>query len=56
MAVKGRSKTEIIEAFTRRIDNDIDSEFNEALAQVSRIVRLRLEDRMRESPIATGLG
>jgi OHCU decarboxylase len=56
MAVKGRSKTEIIEAFTRRLDNDIDSEFNEALAQVSRIVRLRLEDRMAESGISTDLG
>jgi OHCU decarboxylase len=56
MAVKGRSKDEIIEAFTRRLDNDIDSEFNEALAQVSRIVRLRLEDRMGESRIAAGLG
>jgi OHCU decarboxylase len=56
MAVKGRSKTEIIEAFTRRLDNDIDSEFNEALAQVSRIVRLRLEDRMGESRFATGSG
>ncbi len=46
MAVKGRTKAEIMEAFARRLDNDIDTEFNEALRQVSRIVRLRLEERM----------
>jgi OHCU decarboxylase len=46
MAVKGRTKAEILDAFARRLANDADAEFNAALAEISRIVRLRLEERM----------
>jgi OHCU decarboxylase len=46
MAIKGRSKAQIMEAFNRRLDQDIDTEFSEALAHISRIVRFRLEERM----------
>lgn len=44
MAVKGRSRQEILEAFERRIDNAPEAEIAEALTQVERIARLRLED------------
>jgi urate oxidase len=44
MAVKGRSKAEILGAFERRLANTADAEFAEALAQVERIALLRLKD------------
>ncbi len=44
MAVKGRSRAEILAAFEARVDNDADTEFREALAQVERIALLRLQD------------
>lgn len=44
MAVKDRTRQEILEAFERRITNDPAAEFAEALAQVERIARLRLDD------------
>ncbi len=44
MAVKGRNKTEILAAFQRRLENDAEAEFAEALSQVERIALLRLED------------
>jgi urate oxidase len=44
MAVKGRSKAEILAAFERRLGNDADAEFAEALAQIERIALLRLKD------------
>lgn len=43
LAVRGRSRGEILEAFRRRVGNDRDDEFAEALEQVHRIARLRLE-------------
>jgi OHCU decarboxylase len=42
MAVRGRSKAEILAAFERRLKNDAAAEFAEALAQVERIAYLRL--------------
>jgi len=44
MAVKGRDKAEILAAFERRLENDAEAEFAEALSQVERIALLRLED------------
>lgn len=44
MAVKGRSKDEIIAAFDARLQNGPDEEFARALDEISRIARLRLND------------
>lgn len=43
IAVRGLERSDIIEAFRRRVDNDRDTEFAEALQQVHRIARLRLD-------------
>lgn len=43
-AVKGRGKTDIIEALRRRTTSVPEPEFQEALRQVFRIARFRLED------------
>jgi OHCU decarboxylase len=47
LAVKGKTKGEIIQSFEKRIKHDSDAEFEEALRQIERIALLRLEDRMR---------
>ena len=44
IAVKGRTKDEILAAFQMRIDNDRETEFDTACAQVERIALLRLRD------------
>ncbi|MDH3589005.1 MAG: 2-oxo-4-hydroxy-4-carboxy-5-ureidoimidazoline decarboxylase [Gammaproteobacteria bacterium] len=44
MAVKGASRQQILEAFTKRIDNDIDAEFDRAIAEIHAIARLRLQE------------
>jgi OHCU decarboxylase len=46
MAVKGRSKGEIMAAFERRIAHDRDQEFATALSEISRIALLRLGDML----------
>ncbi len=46
LAVKGASKQAVIAAFENRIDNDVETERATALAQVERIFRFRLEDRV----------
>ena len=43
-AVKGRTKDEILEAFERRIANDVPSELAEALVQIEQIALLRLKE------------
>jgi len=43
LAVKGRNVPEIIANFRARVDNDVETEFKEALAQVNQIALLRLE-------------
>jgi len=45
-AVKGATKEAILAAFEARIDNDADTERAMALANVERIVRFRIEDRV----------
>jgi 2-oxo-4-hydroxy-4-carboxy-5-ureidoimidazoline decarboxylase len=42
MAVKGRRRDEILAAFERRLNNSVQTEFDEALDQIARIARLRL--------------
>ena len=44
MAVKGRSKGEILDAFETRIENDSETEFRTACGEVERIALLRLQD------------
>jgi OHCU decarboxylase len=43
MAVRGSTRTEILEAFATRLQNDYDEEFETALAEIHKIARLRLE-------------
>lgn len=43
MAVRGSSRAEILEAFSARLQNDYDEEFETALAEIHKIARLRLE-------------
>jgi 2-oxo-4-hydroxy-4-carboxy-5-ureidoimidazoline decarboxylase len=45
-AVKGATKHQILKAFEERIANSAETEFNTALAQIARIFRFRLEDRV----------
>lgn len=44
MAVKGKSRAEILQAFEHRILNDEQSEFRSAMAEVHKIALLRLRD------------
>ncbi|MDP2357434.1 MAG: 2-oxo-4-hydroxy-4-carboxy-5-ureidoimidazoline decarboxylase, partial [Beijerinckiaceae bacterium] len=46
MAVKGASKEGIMAAFERRIANEPEVEFAEALTQIEKIAALRLADRL----------
>ena len=50
MAVKGRSKGEILAAFETRIENDSETEFETACGEVERIALLRLEDLVPQQP------
>jgi len=44
MAVKGRTKDEILTAFERRLNNDTAAEFATALKEIEKIALLRLKD------------
>jgi OHCU decarboxylase len=44
MAVKGRTKDEILAAFERRLQNDAAAEFAAALNEIERIALLRIKD------------
>lgn len=44
LAVRGYQRTEILKIFKKRVNNDIKTEFKEALAQVHRIALLRLKE------------
>lgn len=43
MAVRDRSRAEILDAFSARLQNDYDLEFETALEEIHKIARLRLE-------------
>lgn len=49
IAVKGHDRHSILAAFHRRIENDRDTEFSEALRQVHRIAELRLIDMAEDT-------
>jgi 2-oxo-4-hydroxy-4-carboxy-5-ureidoimidazoline decarboxylase len=44
--VKGATKQQILAAFETRLDNAVDAERETAVAQVIRIIRFRLEERV----------
>ena len=44
MAVKARSKAEILAAFRRRLTNDADAETKTALGEIDRIAAMRLKE------------
>ncbi|MEM7496704.1 MAG: allantoinase PuuE [Pseudomonadota bacterium] len=46
MAVKGRSKADILAAFEARLGNDAAAEFDTACREVEKIARLRLEEML----------
>ena len=46
MAVKGRSKQEILAAFEERLEHDPDQEFDRAIVQIELIALLRLKERL----------
>jgi OHCU decarboxylase len=52
LAVRGYHRDEILECFQRRVDNDVDAEFDEALGQVHRIARLRMETLFTETDLS----
>lgn len=43
MAVRQSNRAEILEAFSARLKNDYDTEFETALAEIHKIARLRLD-------------
>jgi len=43
LAVRGYHRTDILEIFKQRVENDVEVEFDEAMTQVHRIALLRLE-------------
>ncbi len=46
LAVKGASKDQILESFAARVKSTAETEFATALAQISHILRFRIEDRV----------
>ena len=44
LAVKGSTKDDVLDALSRRVDADVETEFAEALRQVARIAAFRLQD------------
>jgi OHCU decarboxylase len=46
MAVKGRSKEDILAAFEERLNHDPEQEFDTAMAEIETIALLRLRDRL----------
>lgn len=43
MAVRGRQRADILDAFAARLENDYDLEFETALIEIHKIARLRLD-------------
>jgi OHCU decarboxylase len=50
IAVKGLGRTDILDAFERRLHNDPETEFTEALTQIHRIAAFRLSALMDHDP------
>jgi len=51
LAVRNRTRTEVLQAFETRLHNLVDDEFTTALEQVHQIANLRLQ-AMHDSPLA----
>ena len=47
LAVKGKTRQEILTAFEQRLNNSAEAELEEALRQIAHIARLRLADLIR---------
>ena len=47
VAVKKHTKTSILEAFKQRLDNSIETEMQQALAEICEIARFRIESAIR---------
>lgn len=47
LAVKGATKEQILSSFAERIDNDRRAEFKRAINEICRIIRFRLEAKVR---------
>ncbi len=54
LAVRGRTKAEILDAFERRLRNRPDAEFETALAEIEKIALLRLQSILATKPPAPG--
>jgi OHCU decarboxylase len=52
IAVRGLTKTDTLHAFEARLNNDAQTEFSEALAQIERITLLRLQQMMPDPSVA----
>ena len=50
LAVKGKTKIEILNNFRKRISSDSEKEFNEAINQVKQIAIFRLKDLNNKGP------
>ncbi|MGM0877730.1 MAG: 2-oxo-4-hydroxy-4-carboxy-5-ureidoimidazoline decarboxylase [Bacillota bacterium] len=46
LAVRGKNKNEILQAVKDRLKNSKEQEFNQALSEIYRIVRFRIEDQI----------
>ncbi len=49
LAVRGRDRADILAAFRSRVRNDVETEFREALRQVHRIARLRIDQAFEDN-------
>ena len=49
--MKGKNKNDILKNFRKRIDNDYETEFKEAKAQVIKIALFRLNEITNKSSI-----
>lgn len=52
MAIKGKEKAAILEAFAARLANDAEAELAQALAEIARIAAFRLADLVADGPRA----
>jgi 2-oxo-4-hydroxy-4-carboxy-5-ureidoimidazoline decarboxylase len=48
LAVKGYHRAGVIDEFARRVERNAESELAEALAQIARITRLRLDGLVQD--------
>lgn len=55
MAIKGQTKEEILAAFTQRLQNTPASEHQQALAEIRKIARFRLDDLCDPNPVLGSL-